>query len=96
MESYGKVMFGVLGILLLGFARTSMSASLREARQAANASELGPAAGLLAILGYLRCVSDNRIFFLHGNMHYVMHPITISNSSHEGFDDTVSVSAYSN
>ena len=62
MESYGKIMFGVLGILLLGFARTSMSASLREVRQAANASKLGPAAGLLAILGYLRCVSDNRIF----------------------------------
>ena len=57
IESYGKVIFGVLGILLLGFARTSMSASLREARQAANANRIVP--GIYAVRGYLRCVSDN-------------------------------------
>ena len=53
-ETYRKL---ALGILLLGFARTSMSASLREARQAANATQV--LSGIYAVHGYLRCVSDN-------------------------------------
>ena len=60
-ETYGKlkIIIGVLGILLLGFAGTSMSASLREARQAAELDEQGVVAGIYTVNGYLRCVSDN-------------------------------------
>jgi hypothetical protein len=54
---YGKIVFGFLGILLLGFARTSTSASLREARQTANANRV--LSGIYAVRGYLGCVSDN-------------------------------------
>ena len=61
-ESYGKNIFCVLGILLLGFAGTSTSASLREARQAAESDEPGVVAGIYAVNGYLRCVSDNSNF----------------------------------
>ena len=58
-QKYGKDIFCVLGILLLGFAGTSTSASLREARQAAESDEPGVVAGIYAVNGYLRCVSDN-------------------------------------
>ena len=61
-----------------------MSASLREARQAANANRV--LSGIYAVRGYLQCVSDNYFCMV---IHCVMHPLTIPNSTHAGVKSTI-------
>ena len=64
-----------------------MSASLREARQAANANRV--LSGIHAIRGYLQCVSDNYSNHFCMVIHCVMHPLTLPNSTHAGVKSTI-------